>query len=248
MSSRSGVRVALVGIFAALATAFLVADARSQPGRPGGITGRPPGGISGMPGGATGIPRPPEFGQPNFPQPPNFGRPDIPRPPGFGGPNRPGMPRWETVWQCGKCKAELARGDARPSISSCPRCGVRFVDGGGAGGGAGGGFGLFTPPPPADFGNPTTPNNDPDLLPRGDSGSGAGSTSVRPPSDTPPTPSEDKPTSKTGRIVLTIMVVVIGLLFLAGIIGGTFLIIAANKGSKPKAKRRSRDLDDDDDD
>lgn len=270
MSSRFGVRIAIIGIAVVLITAFTVADVRSQPGRPGpggisgrppggigggppgGITGRPPGGITGgqpggitgrppggiggmpggigggnpggiggMPGGATGMPRPPGFTPPNFPQPPNFGQ-----------------PRWETVWQCGKCRSELARGETKPNLSSCPRCGVRFSDGGG-----GGGFGFFNPPPPPDFGGNATPNNDPDLLPRGNSGSADGDTTARAPS------SEDKPTSKTGRVILIIMVVVIGVLFVLGIIGGAFLIFAANKGSKPRTTRKKAlDLDDDEDD
>lgn len=57
---------------------------------------------------------------------------------------------------------------------------------------------------------------------------------------------EEGPT-KTGSLILKIMVGVFGFLFLLGIVGGTILIVAANKGTKParKARKRALDLDED---
>ena len=242
MSSRAGVRIAIVGIFTVLATVFAVSDARSQP-RPGGITGvpRPP-----------SLPSPPKFpSPPTFPTPPTFTPPSFPAPPTI-----PRGPSFETVWTCGKCKAELGRGNSKPSFDACPRCGVRFINGGGGGGT--GGFGLVNPPAPPDVGMftpPTTAPADPDLLPRG-SGGNDNPTATVPPSFSSSDSSakapgtEEKPTSKTGSLILKIMIGVFGFLFLLGMVGGAFLIMKANKGSKPakKSRRRARDLDDEDDD
>lgn len=232
MSPQAGVRVGIVCIFAVLTTVFVVEDARSQPTRPGGI------------------PRPP-----SFPKPPTF------TPPTFTPPNIPRGPLFENVWSCGKCKAELGRGNVKPSYDSCPKCGVRFINGGGGGGT--GGFGLVNPPPPVDNGNsgnnsqPPSFGNaapaDPDLIPRGNSGASnnGDAQSFTAPKSTPDsgtvTAAEEKPTSKTGSIILKIMIGVFALLFLIGIAGGIFLIAAANKGSKPTKKSRRR-IDDEDDD
>jgi len=239
MSLRTGVRVGLVAIFTAILSLVFVEDARSQPGRPR------PGSITGMPGGVTGIPRPPSFPQPpSIPRPPTFTPPNIPSPPSF-----PRGPSFETVWSCGKCRAELGRGNSKPSFDACPKCGARFVNGGG--GGNGGGFGLISPPPPADVGGGATSPSDPDLMPRGATGN---SGAIEPPTATSPPPSasgdsnakpEEKPASKTGSLILKIMIGVFAVLFLIGIAGGAFLIVAANKGSKPtKKSRRVRDDDD----
>ena len=97
------VRVALVGIFAILAVVITVGELRSQPGRPGGITGIPgrPGGITGMPGRPGGVS-------------------GMPTPGGF----TPG----QSVWVCEKCGAEAGRGLVAPLF--CPKCGVRFTNGG----------------------------------------------------------------------------------------------------------------------
>jgi hypothetical protein len=233
MSPQTGVRVGVVCIFAVLATVFGVEKARSQPTRPGGI------------------PRPP-----SFPKPPTF------TPPTFTPPSIPRGPLFENVWSCGKCKAELGRGNVKPSYDSCPKCGVRFINGGGGGTG---GFGLVTPPPPLDNGN--TGNNspppsfggnaapaDPDLIPRGNSGSSNNNSDTQTftaPKSTPDSgtvsAAEEKPASKTGSMILKIMIGVFALLFLVVIAGGIFLIAAANKGSKPAKKSRRRRLDDEDD-
>ncbi|MDB5313768.1 MAG: hypothetical protein JWO38_7970 [Gemmataceae bacterium] len=252
MSSRTGVRVTIVGIFALMATAVTVAEVRSQPGRPGfnrpgGITGMPgrPGGITGMPGGVPGG--------------------------GFRG------PQFEDVWYCGGCKAELGRGPIKPSYASCPKCGVRFVNGGGPG------PGLFNPPTmPGGPGMPGAPGGgespptpapptDPDLVPRTapgtSSGIGVSTTPTFPPSGVAPSVSsgpgggsDSQPSSstsstssdsgsKTGSLILKIMIGVFGVLFLLGIVGGTILIISANKAQKapPRRRRKALDLDDDDD-
>ncbi len=67
-----------------------------------GIGGRPPTGISGFRGtGPSGIS-------------------------GFSG--MPG-PRFETVWTCGKCRREVARGNHSHPPANCPYCGVRLVNG-----------------------------------------------------------------------------------------------------------------------
>ena len=269
MSSRVGVRTAIVGIFAVLVTGFTVADVRSQPGRPSGISGRPSGisgisgGINGMPGGIMG--RPPGFGPPGgisgiggIPGPPPIpggisGISGIGGMPGGIGGNPGGgfgSPRFESVWSCGKCKAELGRGNVKPSYDACPRCGVKFVDGGG-----GGGFGLMSPPPPANFGAPapTAPAADPELMPRGSGGNTTpaftappASTSNDASNNSTPTPAEEGP-SKTGSLILKIMVGVFGFLFLLGIVGGTILIVSANRSNKParKARKKALDLDED---
>jgi hypothetical protein len=62
------------------------------------------------------------------------------RMPGMGG------PLFETVWKCGRCGREVARGNTPPP-ASCPFCGVRFING-------------FGPPGPApNNGNQPAPNN-----------------------------------------------------------------------------------------
>jgi hypothetical protein len=245
MSPRAGVRIAIVGIFAVLATVFVVSDARSQP-RPGGIGGMPRPNFPQPPK----FPTPPTFTPPNFPQSPTI--PNFPAPPTIPSmPNIPRGPQFETVWSCGKCNAELGRGNSKPSFDSCPKCGVRFINGGGGGAG---GFGLVRPPPPAVTSPPANTSADPDLLPRGNGGNES-TTFTAPPSssgsDTAKAPSsEEKPNSKTGSLILKIMIGVFGFLFLLGMVGGAFLIIQANKGSKPakKSRRKALDLDDEDDD
>jgi hypothetical protein len=232
MSTRAGVRIGLVGVFALLAIALTVGDAWSQP-RPGGITGRP------GTGSITGMTRPP-----NFPTPPSITPTPIPSPPSFNPPSMPRGPQFETVWTCGKCNAELGRGNVKPSYDSCPRCGVRFVNGGG-----GGGFSLVSPPLPQNFSSPPPAANstDPDLFPRGSGGpaSSGPSESARPAPESSSSSSDPGP-GKTGSLVLKIMLGVFGVMFLLGIIGGICLIVAANRGSKPTRRARREDLDDDD--
>jgi hypothetical protein len=81
-----------------------------------GIPGGPGGGIPGGPGG--GIPGGPPSGIPGggIPGGPGgrFGRPSEP----------PGIP--ESVWTCGNCGKEIARGNFKPTTADCPHCGVRF--------------------------------------------------------------------------------------------------------------------------
>jgi hypothetical protein len=92
----------------------------------GGIAPRPNPGMIGGPnpingGGVIGGPNPINgggvVGGPNI----NGGMPQPPR--------IPPPPVFETVWTCSKCNAELGRGGAQPNLASCPRCGVRFING-----------------------------------------------------------------------------------------------------------------------
>jgi hypothetical protein len=83
--------------------------------------------------GAQGF-RPPRSGAPSIP-PPNI--PQPPPPPGIGNPNPgnprmpnfPEPPRFEKVWTCSGCGAELGRGQIMPALEKCPHCGVRFING-----------------------------------------------------------------------------------------------------------------------
>lgn len=224
MSSRTGVRGAIVGMFALLLTAFTVTEGQSQFRRPSVPSPRIP------------TPRPPQL--PRMPVIPPVG-------PSVG-------PRFVDVWSCGNCKTELGRG-AKPALDSCPRCGVRFVNGGA------GGIPNFrsTPTPLPETGN----SADPDLAPRGISrfapgtppGTSAPST-VLPPSSsetrdgsTPPSPSGDRssePISPFGALVLKVMISIFGVLFLMGILGGITLIIIANRRQvSPRARRRPQPLE-----
>src|SRR5437764_596322 len=112
-----------------------------------------------------GGPRP-GFGPPIPPRPPGIpggpGVPQIPGGPGMpSGPPMPGIPTFEHVWTCGKCGKELGRGKSlleKPNYTSCPFCGVHFVNGGGFGVGPlnpGNGQGAPNQPQAP---NPTMPN------------------------------------------------------------------------------------------
>ncbi len=184
-SSPIRVRFAIVGIFSALALAFLISPSNAQPGRPGGGIGgmpgrpitplippiqplRPPGGIGGMPGGIGGMP---------------------------GGPGT-------TVytWSCEKCKASLGTTTTPTSPHvRCPSCGVIFT-GTTITPGGGGGFAppITQPNPQPGFGMP------PGLSPN-TGGSGTSNPYVPPTGSgtttpyTPPTSSE--PTLPTNPAV-----------------------------------------------
>src|SRR5262249_34950773 len=132
------------------------------------------------------------------------------------------------------------RGNIKPSYNTCPRCGVRLIDGGG---------GMFNPPPPPNFNggfNPPPAPTDPDLMPRGSGAGVAAPPATHCRSSDYFSSSESK--SNAGSLILKIMAGVIGFLFLVGIIGGVVLLVAANKGSKPRKKSRCRHRDEDDDD
>src|SRR5579859_2303609 len=68
-------------------------------------------------------PRPPIPRPPAFQPPPPLPRPPMPAQPGTPNPN---IPRFEQVWTCSGCKAELGRGPFKPNLESCPKCKVRF--------------------------------------------------------------------------------------------------------------------------
>lgn len=256
MSTRTGVRISILGIAAILGLMFTVSDGLSQPGRPG-LPGRPnmpgpPGGITGVPGapgGVTGIPGGPPSGITGI-----GGMPG--RPPNFG-------PQFETVWTCSKCNAELGRGNVKPNYSSCPKCGARFIDGPGGfgifgpGNGGGGGPPPVTTPPPMNGGPPpvfnggSTPSFDtpPSSSSTPPSGGSTNSTPNTSSSNTSSSSSSTAEESKTGSLIIKIMIGVFGLLFVLGIIGGIFLIVSASKGAKKlarKRRRRVRNYDDED--
>ena len=242
LSSCTGVRIALLGAFALLAVGLTFSEVRSQP---------------------PGFPGPK---RPNFPGPPTMPGPSFPG----GGPNA-GFPSgppgglgggFVDVYSCGKCKRELGRG-TKPNLSSCPYCGVRFLNGGGGGSPPPGGF---SSPPPSGVA-PAAPAVDFDLEPRqvaggSDPDTGDGSFTA-PPSSSPAASSRSGPSSstdtavsadtgsKTGNTVLKIMLIVFGVLFLAAIIGGIVLFVMANRATptkkKPKRKQKAYDLDDDED-
>jgi hypothetical protein len=265
MSSCTGVRVGLLGIFALLATALTISEVRSQP-RPPGMTGPP------RPPGMTGPTRPPGFptlppipGPPSIPGPPGANFPSPPSMPSFPSmPSRPRTPRGGgatiTVWVCGRCDAELATGPVKPSIASCPHCGARFRDDGpdtGFNTGPG-----FSPPPSAPSAPPTV--NDPDLPPRSGTpnfGGGAALPGATPPnafqppgspgqtSASPaPDPGDSDSGSPTGRLILKVMLVTFGLVFLLAIAGAVCLFVMANRATpvKKRSRRALRPLELDD--
>jgi hypothetical protein len=98
-----------------------------------------------------GPPRGP--GMPGIPKPPTG--PNMPGPPGMPGmPGTPGLPDIQIhEWRCSKCRAVVATTTTStpPNLSSCPRCGVKFVNGGN--------WGLSPPPnlPPPGGQPPSNP-------------------------------------------------------------------------------------------
>lgn len=128
-----------------------------------GITGLPPGGIagiSGMPSGIRGIGGFPPSGISGI----RGG--GITGLSGFSG----GGSRFESVWTCGKCRREVARGNHSHPPANCPFCGVRLVNGfGSASTGIAPGTGTMplTPPitPPTFPNSPATPIGTPPISP-----------------------------------------------------------------------------------
>jgi hypothetical protein len=269
MSSPIGVRAALAGMFALLVLGLTVSESRSQqvPGPPN----------------IPGIPQPPAFTPPTMPVP----RRDSPRPgcpeqhlasPRPGCPEQllasthPGCPEHRTSFM--SIRARGANGNSaaarKPNLTSCPYCGVRFINGG-----TGAGWVRLLDHPlhtaresahdPA-HGNATrqplcrtTLTSFPAVVPR------PPPSWVRAPKPhprlrrqspgeetlpAPPPASEDTTTessSGSGRVILKIMIVVFGVLFLLMIVGGIIILAAANRTGKSQKRQRSRYRDDDND-
>jgi hypothetical protein len=165
-------------------------------------------------------------------RPPGMGGSGGARPPGMGG-GPMGGPLFEHVWKCGKCGQVVARGNSPPP-SSCPFCGVKFINGfgpadpniGGGGGNpntmppANGNSGAMPPMQPNNPANPpmNPPAQQPDAAPPARGGSQA-----LPPAQPPLAPLQDPPlfdpgaappvvppamssSSSTGRIPLAIKI------------------------------------------
>src|SRR5262245_48669085 len=123
MTSTTGRKIGLILALLIPALLFVLQAALGQPGRPG--PPRPP-----IP-----FPQPPPPQPPSQPPQPPFQPPQPPfQPPVHQPPVIPPIqppvippiqaPVWITVWSCSRCQAELGRGDIKPAIAVCPRCGA----------------------------------------------------------------------------------------------------------------------------
>jgi hypothetical protein len=45
---------------------------------------------------------------------------------GPNAPGRAGAAQFETIWRCTNCREELGRGEDKPNLTTCPKCGVQF--------------------------------------------------------------------------------------------------------------------------
>jgi hypothetical protein len=181
--------------------------------------------------------------------------------------NRPGLqPRmFETIWKCGKCGHVLARGPIKPTVASCPSCGVHFRNGGV-------GFNPFeqNAPDAGNAGNPQPPagnaGNNP-AMPFNPGGQGAPPANAgnNPPmpfnpggQPAPPAAAAQAPPAanaqgssgmSTGMILLMIGIFVGGAVIIGGII--LVVVLASRSGPKKSAKKKKRrvvERDDEDED
>lgn len=269
-SSSARVRFALVGIFAALALAFVVSPGHAQYGRPpGGFSGRPspiippmrpPGGItgihgtgitgiSGIHGGITGI----SGGITGIH---GTGISGIGGAPGMG--FGPSASRDE--WRCSGCNHLVGTGPFKPLVASCPKCNVRFTNGLSPGG-----FGTpgpSAPParPPSSQPNTGTANTPPPAptLPTNP----AVATSAPAPTETPPAaagpaptnppvpeagagPAPSAPPSGGRSRTYAVIGIVVGALLLVGALVALGIVVSNNAATPVKRKVKRRVLDDD---
>jgi hypothetical protein len=179
------------------------------------------------------FPRPP---RPAFPPPPGV-RPGLP---GSSFPGRPSSPfdrggrAEESVWYCGNCKATLGTGPIKPTMLSCPHCGVHFTNGLTPevhlpGFGPGLTPGRVNPPAP-----PRPASRPREQPPRGN----AASKMPSPGASGPAARTAGSSTKKGPLIALAVVILGGGFLLLAG--GAAVLVIVSQQGKKGKARKSGR--------
>ncbi|HEV3257698.1 MAG TPA: hypothetical protein VG013_12505 [Gemmataceae bacterium] len=197
---------------------------------------------------------------PNVPQHPRTGPfgpgglgPNLPGPGNPFGPNiGPRIPHIESVWTCGQCGKEVARGEFSHPPANCPFCGARLINGFGPStdGGNGGGMGMT---PPANPAQPPAGRTMPPFNPTMPPFNPAGPAGATPPLTIPPVRQEPPiatrpaatPTrasdSTDGDSGLRIALVVAGIAVIAaGVVIIAIVLIAAARGNS-SADRWERD-------